>query len=254
MTLYYGVRDHAAGKSPNFLASDGWRDCPPPSSPSPSPVRMPFLTLHSMLPLSPTRLMRLCTCLAGLIVAINASGLRQVLPSLLPSGGDRPARMLASPAAGVASEERGEESPTAMREEQEERRGGGGFDFEVLTLSREDGIDFRRDWWKYSLMLVAAAVAGFYLIRAGAQLLRFVSLLLCVAFASFLAYLLGPPLEPWLAEHASFLDSPRCPLLYWSYFIVFLAAYAVATVILRLLRRPIDMKAPAQRRRRKSDD
>ncbi|MGN0879452.1 MAG: hypothetical protein ACI4WT_08390 [Oligosphaeraceae bacterium] len=216
---------------------------------------MPLLTLHSLLPLSPTRLMRLCTCLAGLIVAINASGLRQLLPTLLPSGGDRPARMLAAPAPGAASE-RAEERPTATQAELAERQGGqgGGFDFEVLTLSREDGIDFRRDWWKYSLMLVAAAVAGFYLVRAGAQLLRFVSLLLCVAFASFLAYLLGPPLEPWLAEHAAFLDSPRCPLLYWSYFTVFLAAYAVATVILRLLRRPIDMKAPPQRRRRKSDD
>ncbi len=213
---------------------------------------MPFLTLHSLLPLSPTRLMRLCTCLAGLIVAINASGLRQVLPSLLPSDGGRPARMLASPMASAAAEERdgGEESPAAAQE----GRRGGGFDLEALTLSREDGIDFRNDWWKYSLMLVAVAVAGFYLVRAGAQLLRFVGLLLCVAFASFMAYLLGPPLEPWLGEHAAFLDSPRCPLLYWSYFFAFLAAYAVATVILRLLRRPIDMKAPTQKRRRKSDD
>ena len=57
-----------------------------------------------------------------------------------------------------------------------------------------------------------------------------------------------------MGEHAAFLDSPRCPLLYWSYFFAFLAAYAVATVILRLLRRPIDMKAPTQKRRRKSDD
>ena len=213
---------------------------------------MPFLTLHSLLPLSPTRLMRLCTCLAGLIVAINASGLRQVLPSLLPSDGGRPARMLASPMASAAAEARDEdeESPAAAQE----GRRGGGFDLEALTLCREDGIDFRNDWWKYSLMLVAVAVAGFYLVRAGAQLLRFVGLLLCVAFASFMAYLLGPPLEPWLGEHAAFLDSPRCPRLYWSYFFAFLAAYAVATVILRLLRRPIDMKAPTQKRRRKSDD
>lgn len=208
---------------------------------------MAFLTLHALLPATPAKLMRLFTCLAGLLVAYNASGLRDIIPSILPAMGGAPRISLA--AAPVSTPQQEEDIPQTPQEQpplqhSENTSAGGGFNFEVLTLSEEKDFDFRRDWWKYSIMLVAVAIAGFYLIKAGTQLLRFLGLLLCLAFAGFLAYLLGPPCAPLLKEHLSFLDMPQCPILYWSYFLVFILSYIVATAILRLLRRPIDMKAP----------
>ena len=112
-----------------------------------------------------------------------------------------------------------------------------------LNMSSEE-FDWRVDWWKYLIIAVVFIAVLLVLLRVGKALLRLLAFVACVAFSSFFAYYIGPLCAPWLLEKCPQLDMPQIPILYWSYGLVFLIAYLVAIIILRIIKRPFDITAP----------
>lgn len=210
------------------------------------------MTILSLLTLSPMKIARLCLCVAGLLTLANSDTIAQFWKN--PFNHTQPRQLHApqhpntqqlpqQPSPQLQANPQLQQQPsTQTQAPNASQNTSPAFNPNALALSDKD-FDFKRDWWKYTIMLVAAAVCAFYLMKVGTQLLRFLGLLLCFAFSIFIAYLAGPAVEPLLATHAPWLNMPQCPVLYWAYFIVFLTAYIVATLILGVIKRPFDLTA-----------
>ncbi len=181
--------------------------------------------------LTPFRLFKICMFVAGVITCSNISGIAQYVR--------QPQQKLVAQAAPGQAAQTAQQETTAAPSEQKGLQGGLPFDTEALTLS-EEPFDFRRDWWKYTIMLVAVALSGYFLTRIGTALLRLLAIVFCIAFSAGSAYLFGPMLEPVIAERFTSLPTDKCPPLAIAYFIIFLVAYVIAYLIVRLLRRPAE--------------
>ncbi|MCR4572454.1 MAG: hypothetical protein K5787_01670 [Lentisphaeria bacterium] len=110
------------------------------------------------------------------------------------------------------------------------------------TLNFHEGeFDWRKDWWKALLLTLGALAAATLLMRIAKQLIRYIIMTVCLAAGSFGARYFGPPLTPWLeTKLPSFLVNV-IPALYWSYLLVFLICYILATIILLILKGPLDI-------------
>ena len=192
--------------------------------------------------LTPFRLFKICVFIAGVLTCSNISSIAQFIR--------QPGQFSATPAVQAQ-----QQTPSQAQQPADEANSQGEtiilqpkssavhsdlpFDTETLTLS-EKPFDFRRDWWKYTIMLVAVAVSGYFLTRIGTAILRFLALAFCIMFSAGSAYLFGPLLEPLIAERFPSIPADKCPPLGIAYFVIFLVAYVIAYLIVRLLRRPVE--------------
>jgi len=192
--------------------------------------------------LTPFRLFKICVFIAGVLTCSNISSIAQFIrqpgqfstpPAVqaqqqMPSQAQQPADTANSQGETIILQPKSSAVHSDLP-----------FDTETLTLS-EKPFDFRRDWWKYTIMLVAVALAGYFLTRIGTAILRFLALVFCILFSAGSAYLFGPLLEPLIAERFPSIPADKCPPLGIAYFVIFLVAYVIAYLIVRLLRRPVE--------------
>ncbi len=194
--------------------------------------------------LTPFRLFKLCIFIAGVLTCSNIGSIAQFIrqPGQHPATTIAPLQQPQATAVAQAQQPADASSQSeaiVLQPKSTAVHGDLPFDTEALTLS-EKPFDFRRDWWKYTIMLVAVALAGYFLTRIGTALLRFLALAFCIIFSAGSAYLFGPMLEPLIAERFPSIPADKCPPLGIAYFVIFLVAYGIAYLIVRLLRRPVE--------------
>ena len=105
----------------------------------------------------------------------------------------------------------------------------------------EGEFDWRKDWWKAVLFALGGVIVVAFLMRIAKQLFRIIVLTACLAAGSFGARYFAPPLTPWFESKLPPSLTQTIPPLYWSFAIVFLVCYIVATIILFILKRPLDI-------------
>lgn len=208
------------------------------------------MNIFTLLPFSMSKKIRLIVVVAGVLLALNTSGLGALVQRFSGGATQPSASSEASAATGAAplGAAVATAGPAVAADGESSEASGRKVNLDVLNLS-EEPFDFRRDWWKYGIMLVIIAVTGYLIAHTGAQILRFLGLVFCLSFSLFLSYLLGPLLAPWLKEKVPALDFELCPPLYWAYLFTFLAAYLVAIIILRIIKRPIDITKPDENKK-----
>lgn len=111
----------------------------------------------------------------------------------------------------------------------------------------EGEFDWRKDWWKALLFALGGVIVVGFLMRIAKQLFRIIVLTACLAAGSFGARYFGPPLTPWVESKLPPSLTQTIPPLYWSFAIVFLVCYIVATIILFILKRPLDVMDKRQK-------
>ena len=181
--------------------------------------------------LTPYRVFKACMFISCVITCSNFSSIAQFIR--------QPEQKLVAQITSKRSAAQPVHETPKVQAEQQEIQGALPLNTETLSLS-EKPFDFRRDWWKYTIMLVAVALSGYYLTRIGTALLRFLAIVFCLIFSSGSAFLFGPILEPVIGEHFTLLPTNKCPPIAIAYFIIFLVAYIIAYLIVRLLRRPAE--------------
>ena len=111
----------------------------------------------------------------------------------------------------------------------------------------EGEFDWRKDWWKAMLFALGGVVVVAFLMRIAKQLFRIIVMTACLAAGSFGARYFAPPLTPWFESKLPPSMTQTIPPLYWSFAIVFLVCYIVATIILFILKRPLDIMDKRQK-------
>ena len=111
----------------------------------------------------------------------------------------------------------------------------------------EGEFDWRKDWWKAMLFALGGVVVVAFLMRIAKQLFRIIVMTACLAAGSFGARYFAPPLTPWFESKLPPAMTQTIPPLYWSFAIVFLVCYIVATIILFILKRPLDIMDKRQK-------
>ena len=111
----------------------------------------------------------------------------------------------------------------------------------------EGEFDWRKDWWKAVLFALGGVVVVAFLMRIAKQLFRIIVMTACLAAGSFGARYFAPPLTPWVKSKLPPSLTQTIPPLYWSFAIVFLVCYIVATIILFILKRPLDIMDKRQK-------
>ena len=111
----------------------------------------------------------------------------------------------------------------------------------------EGEFDWRKDWWKAMLFALGGVVVVAFLMRIAKQLFRIIVMTACLAAGSFGARYFAPPLTPWVESKLPPSLTQTIPPLYWSFAIVFLVCYIVATIILFILKRPLDIMDKRQK-------
>ena len=109
----------------------------------------------------------------------------------------------------------------------------------VLELS-EDGFDWGRDWWKYTIMALAGALVLFLVLHTMRLILRLLVTMACVAVGMVVAKACGPALGNWcmpllpdaIALHASAEQV--------GYVLGFLLGYLLVSIVASLLLRPLN--------------
>ena len=86
-----------------------------------------------------------------------------------------------------------------------------------------------------------------FLMRIAKQLFRIIVLTACLAAGSFGARYFAPPLTPWVESKLPPSLTQSIPPLYWSFAIVFLVCYILATIVLFILKRPLDVMDKRQK-------
>ena len=110
------------------------------------------------------------------------------------------------------------------------------------TLNFHEGdFDWRKDWWKALLLTLGGLVAVTILMRIARQLFRYIVLTACLAAGSFGARYFAPPLAPWMESNLPPALLNTLPAIYWSYIATFLVCYILATIVLFILKRPLDI-------------
>ena len=111
----------------------------------------------------------------------------------------------------------------------------------------EGEFDWRKDWWKAMLFALGGVVVVAFLMRIAKQLFRIIGMTACLAAGGFGARYFAPPLTPWVESKLPPSLTQSIPPLYWSFAIVFLVCYIVATIILFILKRPLDIMDKRQK-------
>ena len=111
----------------------------------------------------------------------------------------------------------------------------------------EGEFDWRKDWWKALLFALGGIIIVAFLMRIAKQLFRIIVLTACLAAGSFGARYFAPPLTPWVESKLPSALTQSIPPLYWSFAIVFLVCYILATIILFILKRPLDIMDKRQK-------
>ena len=111
----------------------------------------------------------------------------------------------------------------------------------------EGEFDWRKDWWKALLFALGGVVIAAFFMRIAKQLFRIIVLTACLAAGGFGARYFAPPLTPWVESKLPPALTQSIPPLYWSFVIVFLVCYILATIILFILKRPLDIMDKRQK-------
>ena len=111
----------------------------------------------------------------------------------------------------------------------------------------EGEFDWRKDWWKALLFALGGVIIVAFLMRIAKQLFRIIVLTACLAAGGFGARYFAPPLTPWVESNLPPALTQSIPPLYWSFAIVFLVCYIIATIILFILKRPLDVMDKRQK-------
>ena len=111
----------------------------------------------------------------------------------------------------------------------------------------EGEFDWRKDWWKAMLFALGGVVVVAFLMRIAKQLFRIIVMTACLAAGSFGARYFAPPLTPWVESKLPPSLTQSIPPLYWSFAIVFLVCYILATIVLFILKRPLDVMDKRQK-------
>ncbi|MBR4417479.1 MAG: CvpA family protein [Victivallales bacterium] len=111
----------------------------------------------------------------------------------------------------------------------------------------EGEFDWRKDWWKALLFALGGVIIVAFLMRIAKQLFRIIVLTACLAAGGFGARYFAPPLTPWVESKLPPALTQSIPPLYWSFVIVFLVCYILATIILFILKRPLDIMDKRQK-------
>ena len=111
----------------------------------------------------------------------------------------------------------------------------------------EGEFDWRKDWWKALLFALGGVVVVAFLMRIAKQLFRIIVMSACLAAGGFGARYFAPPLTPWVESKLPPALTQSIPPLYWSFAFVFLVCYIVATIILFILKRPMDIMDKRQK-------
>jgi len=126
----------------------------------------------------------------------------------------------------------------------EQPSGNGLEQLKVLELS-EDGFDWGRDWWKYTIMVLAGALALFLVLHTMRLIIRLLVTMASIAVGMMVAKVCGPALGNWCAPLL-----PDAIMLHASaeqvgYVLGFLLGYLLVSIIASILLRPL--KKPKQR-------
>ena len=105
----------------------------------------------------------------------------------------------------------------------------------------EGEFDWRKDWWKALIFALGGVVVVAFLMRIARQLFRIIVLTACLAAGSFGARYFAPPLAPWVESKLPPAMLNMLPSIYWSYILTFLVCYILATIVLFILKRPLDI-------------
>jgi MFS family permease len=108
----------------------------------------------------------------------------------------------------------------------------------VLELSEQEGIDWRRDWWKYLLMALVTMLCLLLLVHITNIILRVIGVFICIGGGILGAILLSPLLSGWLPE---FIPAKLAELVSPEVICLLLGAlcgYAIAALVLAILRKP----------------
>ena len=111
----------------------------------------------------------------------------------------------------------------------------------------EGEFDWRKDWWKALLFALGGVIIVAFFMRIAKQLFRIIVLTACLAAGGFGARYFAPPLTPWVESKLPPALTQSIPPLYWSFVIVFLVCYILATIILFILKRPLDIMDKRQK-------
>ena len=111
----------------------------------------------------------------------------------------------------------------------------------------EGEFDWRKDWWKALLLTLGGLIAVTILMKIARQLLRYIVLGACLLAGSFGARYFAPPLTPWLESQLPPSLLNVLPSIYWSYIVTFLVCYILATIVLFILKRPLDIMDKRQK-------
>ena len=111
----------------------------------------------------------------------------------------------------------------------------------------EGEFDWRKDWWKALLFALGGVIVVAFLMRIAKQLFRIIVMTACLAAGSFGARYFAPPLTPWVESKLPPSLTQSIPPLYWSFAFVFLVCYILATIVLFILKRPLDIMDKRQK-------
>ena len=111
----------------------------------------------------------------------------------------------------------------------------------------EGEFDWRKDWWKALLFALGGVIVVAFLMRIAKQLFRIIVMTACLAAGSFGARYFAQPLTPWVENKLPPSLTQSIPPLYWSFAFVFLVCYILATIVLFILKRPLDIMDKRQK-------
>ena len=106
--------------------------------------------------------------------------------------------------------------------------------FRTLEMD-ENGLNWRKDWWKYLCIVLVGLLAVFLGIRLVKMIFRLVIFLICMVTGFLGAFYIGPHLTPLLRPHIPerVLDFMSPELV--GYVAGFALAYLVVTIVMALL-------------------
>jgi hypothetical protein len=140
------------------------------------------------------------------------------------------------------------EQPQPSSDEQQPASSENALSTSLESLNFHEGdFDWRKDWWKALLLILGGLIAVTILMRIARQLFRYIVLTACLAAGSFGARYFAPPLTPWLETKLPPSMLNVLPSIYWSYILTFLVCYILATIVLLVLKGPLDIMDKGQK-------
>ena len=198
----------------------------------------------------------LMLCLAVITMEINSHGQglldKLKLPKLPPPSGqnvqtaeqeqqphdvDKP---LQASQPAVQENDVSPQVPAATEDAQPSSSDGTLRSLDALNFHEGD-FDWRKDWWKALLFILGGLAIVTILLGIARRLFRYIVLTACFMAGYFGARYFGPPLAPWVETKLPSSLTQALPPLYWSCIFVFLLCYVLATIVLVILKRPLDI-------------